>query len=274
LHPLWAKTRDEIDHPYTLEADEIGGVAGSWITTPDTSAEQVILLCFHGGAYVLGSPEANAASAICVAHAAKMPVFSADYRLAPEYPYPAAVDDAVAVFRALQAKGHSADRIGVIGESAGGGLALAMTLVLRDAGDSLPGAIFLTSPWVDLEGNGDSVTTMVSADPDFTDPSILYECVEPYAGSNSLLDPLISPVNADLDGFPPLLIQVGSREILLSDSLRLARNARNADVDVTLDVWDGMWHVFNAFPKVPEAQRANTEAGAFFRRHLLTEEDA
>ena len=274
MHPLWAKTRDEIDHPYTLEADEIGGVAGSWITTPDTSAEQVILLCFHGGAYVLGSPEANAASAICVAHAAKMPVFSADYRLAPEYPYPAAVDDAVAVFRALQAKGHSADRIGVIGESAGGGLALAMTLVLRDAGDSLPGAIFLTSPWVDLEGNGDSVTTMVSADPDFTDPSILYECVEPYAGSNSLLDPLISPVNADLDGFPPLLIQVGSREILLSDSLRLARNARNADVDVTLDVWDGMWHVFNAFPKVPEAQRANTEAGAFFRRHLLTEEDA
>ena len=263
---------DVIDHPYSLDSGRVGGIPGVWVTTPETRSELPVLLCFHGGAYVLGTPEANAAFAIGLAHAAKTAAFSADYRLAPEHPFPAALEDALAVFNGLQEQGYSADRIGVIGESAGGGLAVAMTLALRDAGEPLPGAIFLSSPWVDLEGTGDSVATLAGADPDFADPSILYACAKPYAGPRSLRDPLISPVNADLTGFPPLLIQVGSREILLSDALRLARNARSAGVDVTLDVWEGMWHVFNSFPHVPEARQANSEAGAFLRRHLCARE--
>ena len=264
MHPEWAKSCDDIDHPYSLDETTIGGIPGIWVTTANTGDDGSVLLCLHGGAYVLGTPTVNAASAVSIAHAAGLKTFSADYRLAPEYPYPAAIEDAVAAFRGLQELGYSAERIGVIGESAGGGLALAMSLQLRDAGEPLPGAIYLSSAWADLEGNGDSVTTLANSDPDFTDPAILYNCVKPYAGDNDLTDPLLSPVYAALDGFPPLLIQAGSREILLSDSLRLARNARVAGVDVTLDIWDGMWHVFNAFTQLPEAQQANREIGAFF----------
>lgn len=269
LHPLWAEMCDDIDHPYALEDDCIGGVPGIWVTTPKTRTEKSVLLCLHGGAYVLGTPKANAVFPISIADASRIKTFSVDYRLAPEFPYPAAVEDAVAAFKGLLSQGYRAEHVGIIGESAGGGLALAMTLVLRDAGESLPGAMFLSSPWADLEGTGDSVTTNVDCDPDFTDPAVLYSCAKPYAGSHSLSDPYISPVNAALEGFPPLLIQVGSREILLSDSLRIARNARSAGVDVTLDVWDGMWHVFNNFPKVPEAKKANSEVGAFFHHHLV-----
>lgn len=273
LHPLWVSSCNDINHPYSLDDETIGGIPGVWVTTPNTGENPAVLLCLHGGAFVLGTPKANAASAISIAHAAGLKIFSADYRLAPEHPYPAAIEDAISAFNGLQKLGYSAEHIGVIGESAGGGLALAMSLILRDAGEALPGAIYLSSVWADLSRNSDSVTTMADADPDFADPEILYSCVKPYARDNDLADPLISPVHADLSGFPPLLIQAGSREILLSDSLRVARNARVAGVNVTLDVWDGMWHVFNAHPKIPEAQQANREIGAFFRQHLMENSD-
>lgn len=268
VHPEWAAACDAISHPYELQATETGGITGLWISTPAQSVDNAVLLFLHGGAYVLGSPEANAATAISCAHASGMKAFSADYRLAPEHPFPAAVDDAVSAFQGLVAAGYSPSRIGVVGESAGGGLALAMALRLRAAKKPLPGGLVLLSPWVDLEGTGDTVTTLASVDPDFSEPNALYCCVSPYVGSHSPADPLISPVNADLHDFPPMLIQVGGREILLSDSIRLARNARTAGVDVTLDVWEGMWHVFNAYADVPETQQANSEIGGFFRRTL------
>ncbi|NIQ24918.1 MAG: alpha/beta hydrolase fold domain-containing protein [Pseudomonas stutzeri] len=164
--------------------------------------------------------------------------------------------------------GFSTERIGVFGDSAGGGLGLALMFALLEAGLPLPAALGLISPWTDLTGRGDTIVTLASCDPVFAEPGALFRFAEAYAAETPLADPRLSPLNGNLTGLPPMLIQVGSREILLSDSTRLAHKAQGAGVDVTLEVWDGMWHVFNSFANVPEAQRANAAMGAFFRRHL------
>jgi monoterpene epsilon-lactone hydrolase len=268
LHPDWRSVRDAIAYPYKLEQTELAGVDVYWVSTDRTTDAERVLLYFHGGAYVLGNPEVHATVAIQVAHESGIRVLSVDYRKAPEHPFPAAVDDGVAVYRALLERGYAPGRIGVFGDSAGGGLALAVPLALRDAGDPLPGAIAPLSPWVDLLAESDTLTTLADFDPDVDPADSLLGYIRAYAAGQDPGQPLISPVNADLTGLPPLLIQVGAREVLLSEALRLARNARNSGVEVDLDVWDGMWHVFQALPTAPEAQRANREIGAFFRRHL------
>jgi acetyl esterase/lipase len=268
LDPQFAETINAVEHPYQLDEDKLGGVPGLWASTPATTTDDVALLYLHGGGYVLGTPTTGAALTVSIAHQSGMKVFSPDYRLAPEHPFPAALDDAVAAYRGLLDAGHAPDRIGVTGDSAGGGLALALVVTLRDADMPMPGALGLISPWTDLTGRGDSVVTLAGCDPVFAEPEPLFTFADAYAGDTPLDDPRISPLNANLTGLPPMLIQAGSREILLSDSTRLAHQAQRAGVDVTLEVWDGMWHVFHMFANVPEAQRANAALGAFFRRRL------
>ena len=191
---------------------------------------------------------------------------SVEYRLAPEHKFPAGLMDALGTYRWLLENGFAAESIGVFGDSAGGGLALALALGARDEGLPQPGALAVLSPSTDQARRGDTQVTLAAFDPILGSGAATPGHV--YAGDTPLTNPLISPVYADLTGMGPLLIQVGTREKLLSGSVRLARRAREAGVDVTLDVWEGMWHVWQDHPTIPEAEQASREISAFFRRNL------
>jgi epsilon-lactone hydrolase len=208
--------------------------------TPDGT-----LLWFHGGVYVLGSARTSAGLASAVARRARARVISVDYRLAPEHPYPAALDDALAAYGALISE-TGPGRIAVAGESAGAGLAAAMLVAAREAGLPMPAGGVLFSPYADLTLSGASMTTKAAADPAFC-PDAFPVRVKDYAGPADPADPLISPVFADLRGLPPLLIQAGSNELLLDDAVRLAARAAAGDVMVSLEVTPGVPHLFQAF---------------------------
>jgi acetyl esterase/lipase len=257
----------ELELEHELESVEVAGVRCEGMRTPATTDEERVLIHFHGGGYVGGTPRSSASMVLPIAHAAGVPALSVDYRLAPEHPYPAAVDDTVAVFREVL-KSRPASRIGVFGESAGGGLTAATLLALRDAGHPLPAAAAIVSPMADLAGASDTRESLREFDPLLTWEKSLAAAAAAYVGDRDPRDPGISPVYADLHGLPPLLIHSGAREVLLGDALRLARTARRAGVDVTLDVWDGLWHVFHAIPSLPEAREACAEIGEFFRNRL------
>jgi acetyl esterase/lipase len=257
----------ELELEHELESVELAGVRCEWMRTPATTDEERVLIHFHGGGYVGGTPRSSASMVLPIAHAAGVPALSVDYRLAPEHPYPAAVDDTVAVFREVL-KSRPASRIGVFGESAGGGLTAATLLALRDAGHPLPAAAAIVSPMADLAGASDTRESLREFDPLLTWEKSLAAAAAAYVGDRDPRDPEISPVYADLHGLPPLLIHSGAREVLLGDALRLARTARRAGVDVTLDVWDGLWHVFHAIPSLPEAREACAEIGEFFGNRL------
>jgi acetyl esterase/lipase len=188
-----------------------------------------------------------------------------DYRLAPEHPFPAAVEDAVAGYRFLLSRGFAADRISVAGDSAGGGLTVALLVSLRDAGLPLPACAWCSSPWVDLEGAGGSMTAKAAVDP-MVQPPYLIELAATYLHGADPRTPLAAPLYADLRGLPPMLIQVGSAETLLDDAVRLAGVAGAADVRVRLEVWPDMIHVWQLFyQQVAAGHRALAEAGAFIR---------
>lgn len=248
---------------YRLEAVDAGGVPAVWVRTPAPVRKGKVLLYIHGGGFILGSAATDLSLPLQVGPAAGMAVLSVDYRLAPEHPHPAAVDDVLGAYRWLLKQGYRARDIGVFGDSAGGALALALVLGARDAGLKLPAAVAVLSPVTDLTGAGDTRTTLAGFDPLIGGDATSRWAV--YLGGHDPREPLVSPLYGDLKGFPPLLIHAGSREVLLSDSLRLARKARAAGVDVTLDVWDGMWHVFQGNPGIPEAREAVEEIAAFFR---------
>jgi acetyl esterase/lipase len=187
--------------------------------------------------------------------------------LAPEHPHPAAVDDATAAYRWLLSQGVNPARLAIAGDSAGGGLTIATLVALRDAGVQLPAAAVSLSPWVDLEGLGESMTTKASVDP-MVQAEPLRRFGKHYLASHDPRTPLAAPLYADLSGLPPLLIQVGSAETLLDDSTRIAERARKAGVKVTLDEWEDMIHVFQAFAVIlPEGQQAIEKIGAFIREH-------
>jgi epsilon-lactone hydrolase len=227
-----------------------------------------VLLHFHGGVYVLGSARAGAGLAAGLGRSAGARVISVDYRLAPEHPYPAAIDDAAAVYQALLEHTPSA-QIVVSGESAGGGLAIALLLRLKEAGLPLPAASVVMSPWADLTLSGQSMSGKASVDPSVLTPGGLKIRVPDYLGGADPETPDISPIFADLSGLPPMLIQVGSHEILLDDAVRLAANAAAHDVDVRLEVTAEVPHVFQAFAAVlDEGQAALGNAGQFLRTHL------
>ena len=249
----------------------IGGVGAIEVTVPGADADGVILY-FHGGVYVIGTAAATVPLVGELARRTGTRAITLDYRLAPEHPYPAAVADAQDAYQGLLEQGIDAGQIALAGESAGGGLAVATLLALRDAGVPLPSCAFLMSPYADLTLSGDSIADREAVDRTLTPEGLRLRILDYVAGADAS-HPLISPVFADLTGLPPLLIQVGSNEILLSDALRLAERAATDDVTVTLDVTDGVGHVFQAFAAMlDEADAALVRASAFLRTNLAATE--
>lgn len=243
------------------------GVPGEWVMAP-TSTDQTTILYLHGGGYSIGSLNTHADMVSRLARACGARAFNVDYRLAPENPYPAALEDATTAYRWLLKQGVRPETIVIAGDSAGGGLTAATLLALKQAGDPLPGAAVMLSPWTDLAGTGESMSTRAEADPMIVvDP--LNGMAKMYAGNASLTDPLVSPLYGDYSGLPPMLIQVGDCEVLLDDSRRYAEKAKAAGVDVTIEVWDEMIHVFQVFaPMLPEGQQAIDRIGEWVRQHV------
>ena len=241
----------------------VGGV-DAIVATPTREPPDRHVLYLHGGGYSVGSPKSHVAMGARLAKRAAATVTLIDYRLAPEHPYPAAIDDCVAAYRALLASTDPA-LVTVAGDSAGGGAALATLCALRDAGDPLPGCSYLLSPWTDLTASGDSVRSKADVDP-MIRADLITPMAEMYAADTPLDHPGVSPLFADLTGLPPMLIQTGVDEVLLSDSTRLADRARAAGVEVVLDLADDMWHVYPMFAGlVPEATEALVRAAVFIR---------
>ena len=240
-------------------------VSGLWITTPAGRSRSI--LYFHGGGYALGSSRAYAEMTSWIARAAQARVFVVDYRRAPEYRFPAALEDALLAYRWTVSSGADPRTIVVAGDSAGGGLTLALLTSLRDRGEPLPSCAICISPWVDLEMTGESIVSRAALDPLLTREG-LQQFADWYLGGQDARNPLVSPLHADLQGLPPLLIQVGTSEILLDDALRLRERARAAGVNVTLTKYQDMphvWHVFASF--LPEGREADREIGNFVMQH-------
>jgi epsilon-lactone hydrolase len=231
------------------------------------------VLYFHGGGYYFCSPQSHRALSFGLATRAGAPTFSLDYRMAPEDRFPAALDDAMAAYRHLVASGIAPHSIVIAGDSAGGGLALATLVALRDAGDPLPAGGVLFSPWTDLAATGATIRTNDGADPMFSGPAI-GRAARVYLGDTPATHPYASPVYADLLGLPPLFIQAGSTEVLLDDSRRVAEKARAAGVSVEFQIWPKMPHVWQIFaPFVPEAREALDAAAGFVREVTTAPED-
>jgi epsilon-lactone hydrolase len=240
----------------------VGGIGAVEVMIDGTDPANVILY-FHGGVYVIGSAAATVPLVSDIARRTDTKVITVDYRLAPENPYPAALEDARAAYEGLLQQGVDPGRIAFAGESAGAGLAMATLLTLRDAGTTLPSSAFLMSPYADLTLSGESVVDKAALDPLLT-PDNLRRRVTDYVANADASDPYISPIYGDLAGLPPLLIQVGSHEILLSDAIRLGARAANADVAVTLDVVPGVPHVFQAYAAVLDEGNAALDRAATF----------
>jgi len=245
----------------------IAGIECDWVV-PKTCDESRVLLFLHGGAYVMGSSKTHRAMASHIARAAGVRVLLPNYRLAPENPFPAGLEDCVAVYRQLLRSDVSADKLMIGGDSAGGGMTMATLLSLKKAGDPMPAAACLMSPWLDLAMEGESIKTRADKDPWFHAED-MPKVVAHYCLSNQLRDPLVSPLYGDMHGLPPMLIQVGDHEILLSDSTRLSDKITAAGGQVTLQVWPDMWHVFQFFVgKMPESKRAIQDMGVFLKAQL------
>ena len=245
-----------------------GGVAAAWIAPPGVREDRAILF-FHGGGFQLGSIESHRGLAAGIAASAGCRVLSVAYRLVPEHRFPAPVEDALAAYDWLLGSGLSSAQIGIAGDSAGGNIALALLLSLKARGDRLPAAIALLSPLTDMEVSGESYETRAAADP-FHQRGMIKAVAAGYLGSaGNPLDPLASPLHANLADLPPMLLQVGDRETVLSDSTELARRAVLAGVDAHVEVWPGMFHVFQLYAaELPEAREAIARIGAHFRAHF------
>jgi acetyl esterase/lipase len=260
-------TAQPLPDDVTTTIGSLGRVPTLDITPADTPSDAV-LLWFHGGWYTMGSPRAGAALASDVARRTGARVVSVDYRLAPEHPYPAAMQDARAAYRALLDSGVSPQDVAMVGESAGGGLVVSTLASLVEEGLPQPAAAVLFSPWTDLTLSGASMTSKVGIDPIFV-PEKVRVRVADYVSDTDPADPPVSPIFADLRGLPPLLIQVGSYEVLLDDSVRLAARAAAADVSVSLEVTPGVPHVFQAFAAIlEEGDAALDSVTRFLELHL------
>jgi monoterpene epsilon-lactone hydrolase len=267
------KRLDALGAQYPLPADvrvepvNASGVAAEWTATPEADPSRVVLF-LHGGGYISGSIDSHRHMIAQAGREARARTLALGYRLAPEHPFPAALDDALAGYRFLLSQGFAPEKIAIAGESAGGGLAVAALVALRDAGVILPACAWLSSPWVDLAMTGGSMSAKAAVDP-LIGRAYLTELAAAYLNGADPLNPLASPLHADLHGLPPMLIQVGSAETLLDDAVRLAGVAGAADVRVTLDVWPDMihaWHLF--YQQVAAGRRALADVGAFVRAKL------
>jgi acetyl esterase/lipase len=269
LRPVFEEFMLQTPLPSDVSLTErtLGGVPVLEISVPEAN-EDGALLYFHGGVFALGSARASAGLACLLARQARAKVLSVDYRLAPEHPYPAATDDALASYRGLLKAGIRPERIGLFGESAGGALALGTLVASRDAGIAQPAAAVLYSPWVDLSLSGASMETKAALDFVLA-PDRLLRNASDYAGGADPSGAALSPLFADLRGIAPLLIQCGSNEVLLDDATRLAAAAAAADVAVQLDVTPRVSHVFQASaPELEDANVALARTGAFLHAYL------
>ena len=251
----------------TLPGDAPGGIPGAWIASPG-AAEDRVLLYLHGGGYAMGSVQSHCALVGRLARAGGVRALAIDYRLAPEHPFPAGLHDTLAAYRWLLEQGIAPEKIVIAGDSAGGGLTLAALVSLRDGGVPPPAGAVCLSPWTDLALSGDSFRTHVDLDP-LISPANADQFVKWYVDGQHTKDPLISPLYADLSGLPPLMIQVGTAEILLDDSARLAERAGASGVDVVYQPWENMIHVWQFFaPLLEEGQQAIDAVGAFISARL------
>jgi len=250
------------------EPVDAGGVRAEWTIPTGADADRV-LLYLHGGGYSLGSLASHRKLVGHLAKAAGVRGLSVDYRLAPENPFPAGLDDAVTAFEWLLHEGYEASHIGVGGDSAGGGLALATALALRERGLPAPGGLILLSPWTDLASTGESLTSNVGKDLLLRQIADDSPGIGAYAGDNDVKNPLISPLYADFTDFPPFIVHVGGDELLLDDSTRLAERASAAGCEATIEVWPEMQHVFQiAAGNVPESDSAVAKLGAWLSNQL------
>jgi monoterpene epsilon-lactone hydrolase len=267
------KRLDALGAQYPLPPDvrvepvDANGVAAEWTTTPEADPARAILF-LHGGGYISGSIDSHRHMIAQAGREARARTLALGYRLAPEHPFPAALDDAIAGYRFLLAQGFAPRNIAIAGESAGGGLAVATLVSLRDAGAALPACTWCSSPWVDLAMTGDSMTAKAAVDP-LIGKAYLTELAAAYLNGADPLNPLASPLYADLRGLPPILIQVGSAETLLDDAVRLAGAAGAADVRVTLEVWPDMIHAWHLFYQQVAAGRWTLAAVGTFVRAML-----
>jgi acetyl esterase/lipase len=249
-----------------VERLDAGNVPAERVAAPGADKGDILFL--HGGGYVIGSPATHRTLAYNFSKASGCRTLLLDYRLAPEHPFPAAVDDAVAGYRFLLDGGARPGRIAIAGDSAGGGLVVAALVAIRDKGLPLPAAAVSISPWIDLEATGASIASKAKEDP-IVEKGRLMQMAGLYLAGADAKSPLAAPLHADLKGLPPLFIQVGSAEILLDDALRLAARARAAGVAVEFEEAADMIHVWHLFaPMLSEGREAIGRAGAFIRRHL------
>ena len=250
----------------TVEPVTTNGVRAEWTSTPGDTRDAAILY-LHGGGYVIGSLDSHRHMVSESGRAAGCWALALDYRMAPEHPFPAAVDDAVAGYRYLLARGIKPGRIAIAGDSAGGGLVVAAMVAIRDAGLPQPGCGWCISPWVDMEAIGETMTSKSAADPTVQKAGIL-DMARLYLNGADPRSPLAAPLYADLTGLAPLLIQVGAAETLLDDAIRLAKLAGAADVYVDLQIWPEMIHVWHLYhPELQAGKRAIAAGGAFVRAH-------
>lgn len=247
------------------EPFELGGMDAAWMRLERPHKRRRVILYCHGGGYTSGGLGFSKVLASKLTRATGLDVLAFDYRLAPEHPYPAAVEDAQAAWDHLMRLGFGARDVVLAGDSAGGNMALVLCLKLRAEGRMLPGALLLMSPWTDMTCSGESLTERADIDPVLT-PEYIYAVREAYAGGLDPAQPELSPLLADLAGFPPTLIQVGTHEILFSDAERLAERMKAAGTECRLEVWEGMWHDFQMYPSKSAAQAMQNAA------HFLIEE--
>ncbi|MBL9104651.1 MAG: alpha/beta hydrolase [Myxococcales bacterium] len=248
-------------------AVDVGGVPGEWVEAPGARPGHA-LLYLHGGGYVSGSPVSHRYLTGELSRHSAARVLAIDYRLAPEHVFPAALDDAVAAYTWLLGQGISANKLAIGGDSAGGGLTVATLLSARERGLPQPAAAICLSPWVDLEGAGETIKTHAHLDPMLT-PIGIPIFARYYVGeAGDVRHPLVSPIHADLKELAPMLVQVGGREVLLDDARRLVARIQAAGGRAELEVWDHMIHVWQIFGFLPEARRAVARLGTFLRRHM------
>jgi len=248
------------------EPIDVAGIPAEWISAPEAKSENIILY-LHGGGYIVGSINSHRELMSRISRASKARVLIIDYRLAPEHPFPAAVEDAYTAYRWLiENQNVDPNNLIIAGDSAGGGLTLATLINLRDKGIALPAAAVGLSPWTDLGLTGESYKTKARIDPMVAIDGLMFDS-RLYLGETDYNNPLASPLYGDLKGLPPLLILVGTAEILLDDSVEFAKKAKEAGVEVTLDIWAEMPHVFPAFAAfAPEGQEAIEKIGEFMKK--------
>lgn len=257
-----ARLNPKVPDTITVTPVTLNGVTCEWVAGQDADKDRV-LVYFHGGGYTFGGLDSHRDIAWRLAQASRMRVLVVDYRLAPEHPFPAALEDATNCYRWLIDEGYSPSKLAIGGDSAGGGLSVALLINARNLGLPLPAAGILLSPWTDLSMSGDSIRTNAAADP-MLSGEILEKMAAYYLGKRDRRAPLASPLFGDLSGLPPVMVQVGSMEVLKSDAERLAARIRDAHGEVHIEVWPAVFHVFQVFAaRVPEGKQAIAKLGEF-----------